>query len=202
VAVVKAVTDLPPDGDEFGSAEPEVSVAYLVATLREPAGYLINAIAQLEAYPIATATPRERSDLLDLRDLLEHVNNMARMRMGAIDLAFKRAMEELGSREIPVEGWGPVRYAPDEGEWEVHSEQLLEDFRGLVKLGVLTKDDIDKAFTTTVQVKVDNRVLNGLMKRGTAVTDAIDRNRSKRESRPLAGHLTLPKRRRPTESEE
>lgn len=199
------IDDLPPDDLPEMQARPDppqlndlatVSVGYLVESIREPAGYLVRAIAALEAYPIATASPAERADVLDLRALLEGVNNVLRMRLGAIDLAFKMAMEELGSREIPVEGWGPVRYTPDEGEWEVHADTLLEDFRGLVKAGILTTEDLDKAFTTTVSVKVDNRVLNGLMKRGTAVTAAINKNRAKRESRPLAGKLSMPKKRR------
>ena len=182
-----------PDADEY------VSVAYLAASLKPAAEQFASAIAALEAYPIASASPAERADLLELRAVLDRLDTAVRVRIGAIDLAFKRGMEELTARELPVEGWGPVRYTPDEGEWVTHPDQLLAEFRDLKKFGLITDEDIDRAFTVVTTTKVDNRVLNGLRKRGDAVVAAIERNRTRREGRPLAGKLQLPK---PKRSEE
>jgi hypothetical protein len=189
--------DLPPD--PVTALEPVsrgASVPYTTAVIRRPAAELLASLAALEAYPVATASPEERADLLELRDVLDAIAAAVRIRIGAIDLAFKRGMEELAAREIPVEGWGPVRYVPDEGAWEVHADALLADLRGLRQYGLVTDEDLERAFTVVTTVKADNRVLNGLMKRGTAVVDAIERNRTRREGQPMAGKLTLPKRRR------
>lgn len=171
-----------------------VSVDYLALSLRPTVEHITWELSQLEAYPVASATPEERRALLDLREVLVTLANAVRIRLGAIELAFKRGMEELDARELPVEGYGPVRYAPDEGSWEVHAEELRQDLQGLMKYGLIDESDLERAFKVVVTTTADNRVLNGLTKRGTAVQAAIEKNRTRRQGQPLAGKLTIPKR--------
>lgn len=170
-----------------------VEVAPLIRPL---AGQLVARLAALEAAPIAVATPAERAAVLELHEILRAVNDACRTRIAAIEFAFRRGAEELKARKIPVEGWGDVHYTPDEGEWEVHGDALLEEFRALKRDGIVTDEDISKAFTVVTTIKVDNRVLNGLVGRGLPVQQAIERHRVRREGRPMAGRLTFPKRRK------
>lgn len=190
------VDDAPPPIVDIVPTElPGVSVTYAVSTLRPMIGQVILELASVEAYPVATATPQERADLLELRALLDTLNSAVRIRLGAIDLAFKRGMEELGARELPIAGYAPVRYTPDEGEWIVKAEDLRARLADLRKYGLIEDDDLERAFKTVVTVTADNRVLNGLGKRGEAVQKAIEECRERREGRPMSGKLTLPKRR-------
>jgi hypothetical protein len=178
-----------------------VSVSYVAMDIRQPAAYIIRQLAALEAYPVASATPAERADLLDLREALIDLSNAVRIRLGAIEMAFKRGMEELNAKELPVAGWGPVRYVPDAGSWEVHADSLRADLAALKVYGLIDDDDLDRAFKVVVMTTADNRVLNGLEKRGDAVRAAIEKNRTRREGREMGGKLTMPHR-RGTKSEE
>lgn len=187
------VVDVPPD---LPARTEGISVSYAATALRSQVPGLVDLLARLEAYPVATASPQERADLLDLREGLDLLGKAIRTRIGAIDLAFRRGFEDLGARELPIPGYTPIRYTPDEGSWEVDADGMRRDLLALAaKTGQITPEDVERAFKIVVTTTADNRVLNGLMKRGSAVEDAIHAHRTRREGVPMNGKLTLPRRR-------
>lgn len=168
----------PPEGPQPG---PEPTPADVARSLIPIADELRASLADARdlLVELHTATPEDRAKVVELRRTLESVRRDAATWVDAIDMAFRFASQRLGgAKQVVVGDGGVVTIAPQHGEWKVEADALRQELLELVPHGVVTKDEIDAVFTTTIEVRADNRRLNALKaNRGEAVAEVIDRHR-------------------------
>jgi hypothetical protein len=190
--------DAPPPVQHLTTAQRAAAalapVESTVATLRTLARSVGPMLAELDTFPVATARPAERAALVDLYWQLRALGDPIRQRIISIEMAWARGMTELGAKKLPLpDGRGTVTYEPPRAEWQVRADDLLRELVPLVEDGLVSKADLEAAFTTTISVKADNRVLNSMAEsRGDLVRQIIDSHRTKPEPSPLGGRVRFP----------
>ncbi len=197
------MTDLPDDDAPDPAAVAAVlpppmtratnAVESAVATLRTVAAATKALLAELDTYPVARATPAERTALVDLYWQLKALATPAFDRARAIEMAWSRGMAELGAKKLPLADGRMVVYEAPAASWQVDAPALKRDLAELRADGLITDADLGRAFTTTIEVKADNRVLNNLAdSRGEVVAGVIAAHRTRPEPSPLAGRVKFP----------
>lgn len=151
-------------------------------------------LAELDTYPVASASPDERAALVELYWQLKALHGPLTHRIRGLELAWARGFSELGATKLPLPDGRIVAFEPARAEWQVQADALKRELAELRKDGLITDADLERAFKTVVTVTADNRVLNALAdSRGDIVADVIAQRRQREEPSPLAGRVRFPK---------
>jgi len=184
----------PPLPAPVPAADLSLDVERVTAVLAEVGPLLVRTLAYLRTYPVASASPEERAALVELYWQLKALQAPLFDRIKGLELAWARGFAELGARAMVLPNGSVVGYEPARGVWQVQADALKRDLAELKKDGLITDGDLERAFTTTITVTADNRVLNGLAdSRGEIVREVIASHRQREEPSPLAGKVRFPK---------
>lgn len=112
------------------------------------------------------------------------IENAARTRRKALELAMVRAGVDLEAQELRFTG-GTIRLEPQRAAYRIKEQVLRAELLELVEKGHLEREEVDAAIHEEISYKADNRKLNGLLKRGKLVKESVERNRTKVEPDPL-----------------
>lgn len=144
-----------------------------------------------EGLPLSKLTPTQRGELWALARDIEAVEKLARTQRTMLDNRFRAYAADTGAKQVPTDdGWIAVEQAA--AEYRVDIEALKAELLELRSHGLIAQDEIDRALTTVIEVRPDNRVLNFLAaNRGVEVREAIERHRTKVAADPFRAKLTL-----------
>lgn len=173
-------------------ADRDVRALVTIADTLRPATDTIRAtVADISLLQVARATPAQRTALVELRALLDRARADLSTWVDAIDISFRRAAVETGAAEIVLAD-GVVKVEPPRGEWVVNVPALKAELSQLAAHGLLTADELDSIFTTTVSEGANNAKLNYFAKqRGQEVAEAIGRYRVWREGNPANAKVRI-----------
>lgn len=192
----------PADGSEpvvttsVVSAGPDDDSEPHPATLEDLSRALIPLVDQLRAtvadialMPFASATPEQRTALVNLRQQLDRPRADLSTWVDAIDISIRQAAVDAQAKEFLLAD-GRVTIEPPRGEWVVTVPALQRELKELMAHGLISQADIDAIVTTEVTVKANNAVLNQLGKsRGKEVAEAIARSRTWKAGNPTSARL-------------
>lgn len=177
-----AATAAPPSDDPMTLEDVQRTLVPLAATLRAT-------VADIALIPVARATPAQRAQLATLREELDRARRDLSTWVDAIDIGFRIAAVDLGATEILLED-GAVKVEPPRGEWVVNVPMLRQELDELRKHGIISKEEVDSIFKTTVTEKADNTRLNYFAKsRGAEIAEAIERARVWKPGDPAAAKV-------------
>lgn len=190
--------DLPEPGD----AMPAIRTT--AESLDAIVGATTYAIGNWHGIAPDRASPEDRSILVRVRGLLRDLEGIAHVRGEVIDLAFKIAARDSGSREFILapdadrqSSVNPVvKIEPGRSGYTVRDAALYGDLRKLAASGLLTDAEVLEAVQPTTTYVVNHTTLNRLARnRGDAVREVIEAHRTKVEPNPLAGRVVYPRER-------
>jgi hypothetical protein len=188
---LSALDDLPVAAVQ--TQEPGLDLQRLVETLPAVRDALTHMLAGFRGVPVESATPEERAMLVDLHYLLRDLEQPLRLRREAIEAAFKRGFAQMEARAIPLPDGRVVQLEPAEKKWAAQPDQMKVELLALKREGLITDDDLQRAFKTEIRVTADHRVLNGLAKsRGPKVAAIIEKHREALAPSVLAGRVRMP----------
>lgn len=152
------------------------------------------AVADIALLPVARATPAQRTQMVDLREMLDAARRDLSTWVTAIDISFRRAALETNASEFAL-AEGVVQIEQKRGEWVVNVPALRDELKAFVAAGTLSPDEFEAIFKTKVEVVADNTKLNHLaQKRGDELADAISRNRTWKPGDPAAATVRIKRR--------
>jgi hypothetical protein len=138
----------------------------------------------------AAATPEERAELVYELEQVRAIKAAATDRARAIELAIGRAAAALAANELRTAD-GMVRIKPSDPGYDTEDAKLHAALTTCVGMGDLTKAELDAAMPTLIIYKPDHRKLNGLLKRGARVKEAIETHRRKPAPDLLHGKVEI-----------
>jgi len=176
------------------SAALAIDVRATAEQLAAIAPAIARMLANLDTYPVASASPEERAALVELYWQLKALQAPIAHRVASLELAWARGFGALGATKLPLPDGRMVAFEPARAKWVVQADALKRDLGELKKDGLITDADLERAFQTEITVTADNRVLNALAdSRGEIVRDVIAGHRQREEPSPLAGRVRFPK---------
>jgi hypothetical protein len=156
----------------------------------DPIGALTASIRGGRVPDFATATPEQRTDMVRELESLRLIRAAVFDRIHAIEGSITRAADSLSARELRTAD-GSVRIKPLDPGYQTEDAQLHAALLECVGLGDLTKAELDDAMPIVVTYKPDHRKLNGLLRRGDRVREAIEAHRRKPEPDLLRGKVEV-----------
>ena len=161
----------------------------LAVRLTPMANLLRASVAEIALIPVDRATIEQRTQLADLRALLDAARADLSTWVTAIDIGFRRAAMTTGASEFRLED-GLVRVEVPRGEWVVNVQALQSALRAFVESGELSEEEFNDIFTTTVTPKANGTKLNYFStKRGEALAATINLYRVWHEGDPNAAKV-------------
>jgi hypothetical protein len=192
VTDLSALDDLPRAAVQV-QEEQGLDLQRLTASLPSVRDALTHMLAGFRGVPVESATPEERAMLVDLWYLLRDLEQPLRLRRDAIEAAWKRGFAEMEARAVALPDGRVVQLEPPEKKYATQPDQMRAELLALKREGLITDDDLARAFTTTVTTTADHRVLNGLAKsRGPKVAAIIEKHREALAPSALAGRVRMP----------
>ena len=148
-------------------------------------------ISDIALIPIARATPEQRTQLVELRTVLDAARGDLSTWVDAIDISFRRAAIETQANEFVLAD-GIVTVEPPRGEWVVNVPALRDELKAFAASGVISQEEFDSIFKTEVVTKADgNRLRYFGEHRGTELAEAIARNRVWKQGDPNAAKVKI-----------
>jgi hypothetical protein len=137
-----------------------------------------------------------RSSLEERSEIIEHLEDLralelaAKTRRQVIEQHIVAVAERLKAKEIKL-AQGSVRIELPSVGYDTQAMALRDALLGLVVEGDVTRGEVDEAIPEVVEAKPDHRRLNGLLKRGGRVQEAIEGHRVHRQPDPARAKVRI-----------
>ena len=158
------------DEQEDRHLQPAADTALVLAT--------ISSLGR-EVEDFMEASLEERASVVHQLEALRVIELAAKSRRQVIEQGIVRAAERLEARELRIAD-GAVRIEPPNVGYDTEDMSLRNALVVLIPLGDVTRAEVDEAIPEIITVKPDHRKLNGLLKRGGRVQEAIETHRTRR----------------------
>lgn len=181
---VDAILEAEPDG-----RRDNLSPSMVLARLTDAADLLRTGLSNTGGYDLMKATPAQKQEIVDFRDMLLEWKEPMTLWLNRIDEMWRLLGEKTGAREFPLGDGRVVAIEDPANTYSTQEQQLRSRLMELVRDGLLSKEDVDAAIQPVTSFKLNHTELNKLArKRGDLVKAAIDQFRTRVQS---AGRATV-----------